>query len=254
MRIAIPVWGNRISPVLDVAREISLFDLERGQVQNEISITLDNESLPDRTIKLSENGVDQVLCGAVSEVFYQILTNQDIKVLPWLTGKTDDVLQAFISGQINKSCFQMPGCRGQTQRKRQRRGRKSRQLRTNEDKKMKVVITANGTTLDAEIDPRFGRARYFLLIDPETKEIVVHDNQQNQQAAGGAGIQAAEIIANAGAEVLLTGHCGPKAFRALEAAGIKIIIDAEGTVNEVINKFRKGKYEYASSADVESHW
>lgn len=119
---------------------------------------------------------------------------------------------------------------------------------------MKVAITANGTTLDAEVDPRFGRAQYFLLIDPETKEITVHDNQQNQQAAGGAGIQAAEAIVNGGAEVLLTGHCGPKAFRALKTAGIKIVLGVEGSVEAVIDKYSQGEYAFADSADVESHW
>jgi len=119
---------------------------------------------------------------------------------------------------------------------------------------MKVVVTATGTTLESEIDPRFGRARYFLLVNSETNEITVLDNQQNQQAAGGAGIQAAETIANAGAEVLLTGHCGPKAFRALQAAGVKIALGASGTVKSAMESFNKGEYQFANSADVESHW
>jgi len=132
--------------------------------------------------------------------------------------------------------------------------KKRTQIKTNEGKRMKVVVTAMGTTLESEIDPRFGRARYFLLVNSETNEITVLDNQQNQQAAGGAGIQAAEMIANAGAEVLLTGHCGPKAFRALQAAGVKIAHGISGTVKSAMESFNKGEYQFANSADVESHW
>ena len=119
---------------------------------------------------------------------------------------------------------------------------------------MKIILTANGPGLDSEIDPRFGRAQYFLLVDTETEEIHPIDNAQNLQAAGGAGIQSAETILKHGAEVLLTGHCGPKAFRALEAAGIKIIHGVEGSVQTAIDKFKKGEYQFAASADVQSHW
>jgi predicted Fe-Mo cluster-binding NifX family protein len=254
MRLAIPVWNDRISPVLDVAQKMILFDLDGKRVINHIPIILSGDSLTHRVIKLKENRVDLVLCGAVSEVLHKTLINQDIEVFPWLTGKIDEVLPAFVSGQICKARFKMPGCRGQTQRRRKRGTGREHHIRINEDKHMKVAVTANGTTLDADIDPRFGRARYFLIIDPESKEITVHDNQQNQQAAGGAGIQAAEAIVNGGAGVLLTGHCGPKAFRALKAAGIKIVLGVEGSVDTVIETYNDGKYAFADSADVESHW
>lgn len=119
---------------------------------------------------------------------------------------------------------------------------------------MKVVLTATGNSLDSEIDPRFGRAQYLVLFDTETEEVSPIDNEQNVQAAGGAGVQAAEMIANVGAEVLITGHCGPKAFRALEAAGVKVICGAEDTVKGAVDKFKKGEYTFTDAADVESHW
>jgi predicted Fe-Mo cluster-binding NifX family protein len=119
---------------------------------------------------------------------------------------------------------------------------------------MKIVITANKADLNSEVDPRFGRAPFFLLVDTETGESIPIDNQQNLNAAGGAGIQAAEMMSSHGAEVLLTGHCGPNAFRALNAAGIKIIIGVEGTLKNTIEKFKNGEYKFAESADVEGHW
>ncbi len=119
---------------------------------------------------------------------------------------------------------------------------------------MKIIITATGTNLESEVDPRFGRAQYFLLVDTETEEILPIDNDQNLQAASGAGIQSAEAIVKNEAEVLLTGHCGPKAFRALTSAGVKIVHGVEGSVKTAIDKFKKGEYQFASSADVASHW
>ena len=119
---------------------------------------------------------------------------------------------------------------------------------------MKIAVTASGDTLDAELDPRFGRAPHFLLIDTETEEIKRINNQKNSQAASGAGIQAAESVANAGAEVLLTGHCGPNAFQALQKAGVKIVLGVEGTVKTAVSKFKKGEYTFAESENVNGHW
>lgn len=90
---------------------------------------------------------------------------------------------------------------------------------------MKIVVTADGETLDAPVDQRFGRAAKFIVYDSVTKDLQVVDNSQSLDAAQGAGIQAAETISRLGAECLLTGHCGPKAFRALSAAGIRVLLE-----------------------------
>ncbi|MGD0728284.1 MAG: NifB/NifX family molybdenum-iron cluster-binding protein [Spirochaetia bacterium] len=119
---------------------------------------------------------------------------------------------------------------------------------------MKIVVTAQGDTLSAPVDQRFGRAARFIVYDTETKKIEAVDNGQNLQAAQGAGIQAAETVSRLGAECLLTGHCGPKAFRALSAAGVRIYNGASGTVAEAIAAFEAGKLTAATGADVDGHW
>ena len=119
---------------------------------------------------------------------------------------------------------------------------------------MKIAVTSSGPTLDDQIDPRFGRASLFLVIDTETGTIEAVDNKQNLQAAQGAGIQAAETVVEQGAEVAITGHCGPNAFRTLSAGGVKIIIGAAGTVGEVVEKFKAGELRPAEAADVEGEW
>jgi predicted Fe-Mo cluster-binding NifX family protein len=119
---------------------------------------------------------------------------------------------------------------------------------------MKLAITTSGHDLDAPLDRRFGRAQRFLLydLDHETFELV--DNQQSLNAAQGAGIQAAQTVARLGAAALVTGHCGPKAFRVLAAAGIKIYNTDAGTVAEALARYRAGQLVEARAADVEGHW
>lgn len=119
---------------------------------------------------------------------------------------------------------------------------------------MKIAVTASGNTLDSPVDPRFGRAAFFTVVDADTGAFEVHDNAQNLNAAQGAGIQAAETVSRLGAEVVITGHCGPKAFRALRAANIQIVVGANGTVREAVERFKKGELKAAGTPDVEGHW
>jgi predicted Fe-Mo cluster-binding NifX family protein len=119
---------------------------------------------------------------------------------------------------------------------------------------MKIVITSSGDTLESEVDQRFGRAAGFTVYDTETGEFHRVDNDQNLNAAQGAGIQAAETVSRIGADCVITGHCGPKAFRVLKAAGIQVITGAQGTVGHVIAEFKAGRLQPSDSSDVEGHW
>ena len=119
---------------------------------------------------------------------------------------------------------------------------------------MKVAVSAVGKTLDSAVDPRFGRAAGFVLVDTDTGQHEAIDNTQNLHAMQGAGVQAAQTIARHNAEYVITGHCGPKAFRALEAAGIKVVTGVEGTVAEAVEKLQAGDAKPTHSADVEGHW
>jgi len=119
---------------------------------------------------------------------------------------------------------------------------------------MKIAFTASGDSLNSRLDSRFGRAAKFLIYDLGSMTFEVVDNQQNLNAAQGAGIQSAETVARLGAKTLVTGHCGPKAFRVLNAAGIKIFNSSAPTVAEALEEYRAGKLVQAHSADVESHW
>jgi len=119
---------------------------------------------------------------------------------------------------------------------------------------MKIAISSAGETLESRVDPRFGRSAFFVLIDTDTGAVSAHDNAQNLNAAQGAGIQSAQTVSRLGAEVVITGHCGPKAFRALRAAGIQVAVGPDGTVAEAVEQFKSGKLLPSEAADVEGHW
>lgn len=119
---------------------------------------------------------------------------------------------------------------------------------------MKVAITATGTGIDSQVDPRFGRAQHILIVDENGKILEAVDNAQNLNAMRGAGIQAAKLLADRKVDVLMTGHCGPNAFTTLKAAGIKICTEQSGTVKETLDRLNRNEVEFAEQADVEGHW
>ena len=105
---------------------------------------------------------------------------------------------------------------------------------------MIIAFTTSGDGLDAALDSRFGRAPKFLIYDLEKDTFQVIDNRQNLNAAQGAGIQAAEILARNDVQVLLTGHVGPKAAAALQAAGIRAVEGVEGiSVAEALARYQQ---------------
>jgi predicted DNA-binding protein (UPF0251 family)/predicted Fe-Mo cluster-binding NifX family protein len=112
----------------------------------------------------------------------------------------------------------------------------------------KIAVSAEGPGLDSPVDPRFGRAAGFVVVDLATMQTQYLDNGGSQAMAHGAGIQAARVIAGAGAGVLLTGYVGPKAFAALDAAGIKIGQNLdEMTVAQAVDKYKSGQVAFADT-------
>jgi predicted Fe-Mo cluster-binding NifX family protein len=117
---------------------------------------------------------------------------------------------------------------------------------------MKVAISATGRTLDAAVDPRFGRCSTFLLVETDDMTFEAIENG-NSSLGGGAGIQTAQLVAQKGAKAVLTGNCGPNAHQTLSAAGIDVVVGCSGTVTEVVERFKSGQLHPASAPNVASH-
>jgi len=119
---------------------------------------------------------------------------------------------------------------------------------------MKIAITAQGKELSSEIDLRFGRAKWLIVVDTESGDFQAHDNAVNLNAAQGAGIQTGQNIANLGVEAVITGNVGPNAFKTLNAARIRIFLGEKQTIQEAIDSFKAGELEEVDQANVEGHW
>ena len=117
---------------------------------------------------------------------------------------------------------------------------------------MKIAISAAAPTLDAQIDPRFGRCQCFIIVDPETLAFEAVENS-SAMASGGAGIAAAQMVAGKGVKAVLTGNCGPNAYQVLTSAGIKIFTGVYGTVNDAIVTYKSGQLQTASQPTVRAH-
>jgi len=118
---------------------------------------------------------------------------------------------------------------------------------------VKIAITSSGPTLDSQVDPRFGRAQYFLIVDTETLDVEAIENPY-VAAGGGAGIQTAQMVVTKGAEAVLTGNCGPNAFRTLGAAGVKVYAGVTGTIRAALAALEQGDLTPLSGPSVSGHF
>jgi predicted Fe-Mo cluster-binding NifX family protein len=118
---------------------------------------------------------------------------------------------------------------------------------------MKIAISATGTTLDDDVDPRFGRCQYFIIVDPETMEFEAISNSSAMEA-GGAGISAGQMIAAKGVAAVLTGNCGPNAHQVLSSGGINVITGVSGKVKDAIEYYRSGKFKVSPQPNVPDHF
>jgi predicted Fe-Mo cluster-binding NifX family protein len=114
---------------------------------------------------------------------------------------------------------------------------------------VRIAVSSTGPGLESEIDPRFGRCECFVIVDSDSMEAEAVSNP-NVMAAGGAGIQTAQLVADKGAQVVLTGNCGPNAFQTLQAAGLEVYVGVTGTVGGAVERFKKGEFKPVSGPSV----
>jgi predicted Fe-Mo cluster-binding NifX family protein len=119
---------------------------------------------------------------------------------------------------------------------------------------MKIAVTVERPDPDAPVDPRFGRAPYFLVVDSETMAWEVVENKQQLDLPQGAGIQAAQNILSRSPQAVLTGNCGPKAFRVLEAGEVQVCVGVKGTAMEAVKGYLQGLHVPTRGPNVEGHW
>jgi len=114
---------------------------------------------------------------------------------------------------------------------------------------MRICVSSHGNNLDSQVDPRFGRCQYFILVDTETLEFEAIKNP-NIESMGGAGIQSGQLVTSRQVKTVITGNVGPNAFETLQAAGIKVITGASGSIREALEKYKKGELKPAGGPNT----
>jgi len=117
----------------------------------------------------------------------------------------------------------------------------------------KICITSQGKNLNSQVDPRFGRCQYFIIVDTDSLEFEAVQNS-NLEAMGGAGVQSGQLIANKQVKAVLTGNVGPNAFQTLRAAGIDVITRVSGSLKEAIEKYKNGELKPTQGPSVSSRF
>jgi len=118
---------------------------------------------------------------------------------------------------------------------------------------MKIAVSSSGNDLDSQIDPRFGRCAYFVIVETDDMSFEVFNNE-NIALGGGAGIQSAQFVASKGAGVVITGNCGPNAVQTLSASKVEVFVGQSGTVREAIERYMRGDINSTSTANVADHY
>lgn len=268
MLICLACYGDRLATLLESATELRFYALPLATDCAELStrtaahpaakvhqaIPLHNtvrDSGLDALLELleaEEAGV--LLCGGLTCCTLETLRQSGVRVVPWIGGTASEVAEAWWTDTLHT--MRMPGCAGCAKRRRQRGCRK--QPKENADMQTGIIaVTSEGPQMDSTVDPRFGRAAGFVVVNLADMTTTYIDNGGSQAMTQGAGIQAAENVSKAGAHYLLSGFVGPKAFQALSAAGIKVIQDVEGmTVGQAVEKFRSGEFAVAEAPNAQS--
>ncbi|MBE9529844.1 MAG: NifB/NifX family molybdenum-iron cluster-binding protein [Proteobacteria bacterium] len=117
---------------------------------------------------------------------------------------------------------------------------------------MKIAVSSSGRDLDSQVDPRFGRCAYFVIVETDDMSFEAFANE-NISLGGGAGIQSAQFVASTGAKAVITGNCGPNAVQTLSVSQVEIFVGHSGTVREVIEKYMKGNIKSTSTPNVTDH-
>lgn len=117
---------------------------------------------------------------------------------------------------------------------------------------MKIAVSAQGNSLGSEVDPRFGRCKYFIIMDLDHEEVEVIENEAKNFASG-AGIKSATLVVEAGVEAVLTGQLGPKATRVLQSGNVKMYCNVAGTIAQAVERFKQGEFSEVTKPTVQAH-
>ncbi|PIE69503.1 MAG: hypothetical protein CSA21_02425 [Deltaproteobacteria bacterium] len=265
MRLCLACHETRLAVLFDNASALHIYEVEGEVLSPAGHLALPGGDIATKVASLAANRVHVLLCGGISGCTLRMITSAGVEVFPWICGEIDTVLTAWQQQTLQE--ITMPGCKGQCRRQGcgkgpGRLGHRPNQSRGNPfsntlnqgSDHMKLAISSQGTTLDSMVDPRFGRAKGFIIYDLDTETVEYASNDQNLNIPQGAGIQTAQNVAATGATAVITGNVGPKAFAALKQGQITMYLFSNGTVAQAIEAYKKGELTPTADANKQGHW
>lgn len=234
MKIAIATEGSAVSAHFGRCQAYTLLDIEEGKVVTRETIANPGHQPGFLPKYLAGMGVNCIIAGGMGPRAQGLFAAQNIEYIIGVQGPVDEVIEKYLRQELEAGedqCSHQPGDEHTCENE------EAPSLESIPSGS-KICITAQGNTWEAEVDPRFGRASYFLLLDPVQMQMEAIKNPY-QEAGQGAGIQAAQLIAGRGARILLTGEVGPKAAQTLSAAGVQAVTGVSGSVRDVFHSFAK---------------
>jgi len=231
VKVAISTDHGSVSAHFGRCASYTIVDIQEGQVVSREEIPNPGHQPGFLPQFLSEKGVNVIIAGGMGPRAQGLFAQKNIEALIGVQGPIDTVIAKFLEQDLELGedlCghqHAQPDCSDHDTPRSHVHSPAG-----------KIFVTATGTDLEAEIDPRFGRAQYFLCVQPETLDFEVITNP-NEGASSGAGIQTAQLAVEKNASVVITGQCGPNAERVLRTSGIRIVSGATGKVKDALQKF-----------------
>jgi predicted Fe-Mo cluster-binding NifX family protein len=253
MRVAISTDGDFVSAHFGRCPSFTIIDIKDGKVTERKVI--ENPGHQPGLIPqfLHQRGVECIVAGGMGMRAQGFFADAGIQTILGASGRIDDVIRSLQEGTLESGeSLCKPGSgkgygldkaicdhpHGELEKC------EHKNANMNRGEAMKICVSSQGNTLDSQVDPRFGRCLYFLVVDTDTLKYEAIRNP-NIDAMGGAGIQSGQLVAGRKVKAVITGNVGPNAFQTLKAAGIQVITGASGGIKEVIEKFKKGELKPA---------
>jgi predicted Fe-Mo cluster-binding NifX family protein len=248
MRVAISTDGEVVSTHFGRCPYFTILDLEDGNVSKKE--VLENPGHQPGFIPrfLHQKGVTCIVAGGMGMRARGFFDEEGIQTILGISGKIQDVIEQLKQGTLKggESLCKPGSGKGYGAEKtvcdhplEKHDECENKHVVAKIGGSMKICVSSQGTTLDAPVDPRFGRCQYFLIVDTDTLEYEAIKNP-NIESSGGAGIQSGQLIAEKHVKTVITGNVGPNAFHTLKAAGVEVITGAAGTVKEAVERYKKG--------------
>lgn len=243
MKIAISTDGGSVSAHFGRCPSYTIVDIQDGQIVGREEIPNPGHAPGFLPRFLSERGVETIIAGGMGRRAQGLFAENNIRTITGIEGPVDEVINLFLRGELRPGedlCDHGRGhghghghggpCRDDESPKVEGRAGNVGGM---------VCVSAKGADLDAELDPRFGRAPFFIFVDPETWNFEAFENPY-AEAPHGAGIQAAQFIAEKRPHAVLTGQTGPNAARVLDSAGVRVLSVDYCSVREAVSRFKEG--------------